>query len=163
MTKKENEEKVEKEEDVQEEVEASSEMTKEEEYLQGWKRARAELDNFKKRIASDAERQREYMKRDLIEPMLSLADNFEAITTHVPEDLQDNAWTQGVLHVVRQLQDILSGYGVEAIDAIDVEFDPAIHEATEPGGQDANTVGEVVRKGYKIGGTVIRPAQVKVK
>lgn len=158
MTKEE----IEKEEG-EEEVTSDSEMTKEEEYLQGWKRARAELDNFKKRIASDAERQREYMKRDLIEPMLSLADNFEAITAHVPAELQDNPWTQGVLHVVRQLQDILSGYGVEVIDAIDVEFNPAIHEASEPGGEDASTVGEVVRKGYKIGDTVIRPAQVKVK
>ncbi|MBI3251679.1 MAG: nucleotide exchange factor GrpE [Candidatus Andersenbacteria bacterium] len=137
--------------------------TKEEEYLEGWQRARAELDNYKKRIAEDRSQSLERLKGIIIEPLLQLSDNFAAVTTHMPERLQKDAWAQGVLHVGRKLETILQEFEVEAIGKVGEEFNPRMHEVVgEEKGEKPNQIAAVVRAGYKIGETVLRPAQVRV-
>lgn len=144
---------------------AVSEALAAREYLAGWQRARAELDNLRKqgqqREADAARRQ----LRAIVEPLLLLSDNFRAIAGHVPAKLKNDPWAQGVLHVVRQLDDILSTYGLQPINQAKVPFDPARHEALADDGAPPGQaqVIEVLRPGYELDGFVIRPAQVKVK
>jgi molecular chaperone GrpE len=136
---------------------------KEKEYLEGWQRARAELDNFRKRTAGEQTQRQERLKAQLIEPLLQLADNFAAMTAHVPESLQEDAWAQGVLHVGRQLDQILQEFGLETIGKVGEEFNPRLHEVIgEEKGSKPNQVTSVTRLGYKVGDTIVRPAQVKV-
>ncbi len=135
---------------------------KEQEYLDGWKRALADLENAQKRMAETAVLQRAAIKRDVVESFLSLADNFRSLVEHAPKE--QNAWVQGVVHIARQFDQTLQGFGVTIIQDTGGIFDPAIHEAVEEvkSEERPGTVIEIVQAGYTIGDTVIRPAKVKV-
>ena len=135
------------------------------EYLEGWQRAKAELDNFKKQSTVERAAERERIIADTIVPLLALADTFGAMAQHVPDELADNAWAQGVVHVAKQLESVLSDYGVTKMTIAQQTFDPQLHEAIEQlADTDAapNTVVEVVQAGYLLGERVLRPAKVKV-
>lgn len=135
------------------------------EYLAGWQRARAELANFRKRLQESSSEQQGQARREAVEPLLSLADNFRAMTAHVPDELQNHAWVTGVLHIARQLDEILAAYEVTAVEEVDVPFDPVRHEALESvsrTGVASGTVVEVVQPGYVMGETVLRAAKVRV-
>lgn len=135
------------------------------EYLSGWQRARADLDNYRRRVLLDQENQRLQAKRQLINDLIPLIDNFRAITVHLPVDLKDNDWVQGVLHVARQLELLLNQFGVVSINQLDQPFDPRLHEAVATVQDQSKSSGSIVailQSGYKIGDQVIRPAKVKV-
>ncbi len=137
-----------------------------EEYLQGWQRARAELDNFRKQIADQNSVAGNRHLVNIVTTFLPIADNFRAITEHLPPDLADNAWAQGVTHVCRQFQDTLQSLGLTEINQINVPFDPNIHEAVASDQADtdhSHTISAIIRPGYRLGETIIRPAQVQVK
>jgi len=65
----------------------------------------------------------------------------------------------------KQLLDALKRRGVEPLEVVGTTFDPAWHEAIahEPaeGRQDGEITGEV-RRGYRIGQRLLRPAMVRV-
>lgn len=135
------------------------------EYLAGWKRARAELDNLRKNMAMDYDGLRQRSVLAAVEPILPLADNFRAMAAHVPPELKNSDWAQGVLHIARQLDGILKSYGVEAIGQRGDKFNPSQHEAVAHARDkelEAGLVVEVVQAGYKLGDKVLRPAKVKV-
>lgn len=136
-----------------------------EEYLSGWQRARADLDNFRKRThAGQAEVAQQQLRR-VIDPILSLNDNFRAMIQHVPDDLQDHTWVTGVLHIARQLSDILSQFGIIEIGHVGDLFDPRVHEAVEHLENSSEKTGHVtavIQAGYQLQDKIIRPAKVKV-
>lgn len=136
--------------------------SREQEYLDGWKRARADLENLQKRMGDMRIQEQQTLKRSVAESLIVLADNFKALTAHAP-DSQD-PWVAGVLHVARQFDQTLSDFGIETIETVGVAFDPTIHEAVEEvaGEGESGTVTEIVQVGYKIGDTTVRPAKVKV-
>jgi molecular chaperone GrpE len=137
---------------------------KEQNYLDGWQRTLAELKNFQQRTREQYLSQSIQVKRQLLEPLLQLADNFQAIVAHIPTELKDNAWAQGVLHVARQFDQVLTDYQLKKIGAAGEVFDPTKHEAVEhvPGDTESGSVIEVVQVGYQLDDTVMRPAKVKV-
>jgi molecular chaperone GrpE len=138
---------------------------KEQEYLAGWQRARAELDNFRKRVLADREQERRRVKQEVIESLLTLADNFQALVRHIPEDRQDDTWVQGVIHITRQFDQVMQEYGIKQINPQGKPFDPTVHEAVaqvKQPGQRSGLIVEVLQPGYQLGGAVIRPAKVKV-
>ena len=139
------------------------EHLKEHEYLAGWKRARADLENLQKRTDIEKQTYRTFLKRDIAETLIPLADNFRSLVAHAP-DTADNPWAAGVVHVARQFEQTLADFGIEVIEKIGEAFDPAIHEAVEEVGSEdqVGKVVEVVQAGYKIGDTTIRPAKVKI-
>lgn len=135
------------------------------EYLEGWKRSRAELQNLKARMHEEAALTRDRITRDVIEDMVGIADNFQALIQHVPPDQASDAWTQGVLHIARHFIQTLEGYGVELIDPKDAQFDPSLHEAIDQvagEGASQGKIAKVVQVGYKFKDKVIRPAKVQV-
>lgn len=135
------------------------------EYLTGWQRARADLDNFRKRMQVSQSDIAEQQLRRVIEPMLSINDNFRAMINHVPADLKNNAWVSGVLHIARQLNDTLAAFGVTVINQTGDPFNPHQHEAIEHvsgSDQPSGTVVHVIQVGYQLGDKMLRPAKVKV-
>lgn len=136
---------------------------KEQEYLDGWKRALADLENVQKRMAETTVIQRAAIKRDIVESFLSLADNFRSLAIHAPKE--QDAWAQGVVHVARQFDQTLQGFGVEMITDTGGIFDPTIHEAVDEiktqEKEKIGTIAEIVQVGYKTGDITIRPAKVK--
>ncbi len=135
------------------------------EYLAGWQRSRAELDNFKKRLETVQLEHGEKQLRALLEPLLSLNDNFRAMILHVPNDLREHPWVVGATHIARQMEDIVTQFGVTVIEPRGEPFDPRRHEAVEHvknSDTPSGTVVEVVQVGYQLRDTLLRPARVKV-
>jgi molecular chaperone GrpE len=71
----------------------------------------------------------------------------------------------GVELIRRQVLEVLRRRGVEPLDVLDQPFDPNWHEAVmyEPadGRPDGEIIGEV-RRGYRLGDRLLRPAMVRV-
>jgi molecular chaperone GrpE len=77
----------------------------------------------------------------------------------------EGALEQGVLLTYRDLHETLLRAGVEAYDPAGEKFDPQWHEAlstrSEPGAEPG-TVLDVMQKGYRLDGLLIRAARVVV-
>jgi molecular chaperone GrpE len=132
------------------------------EYKDGWVRAQADFQNYKKRLERDNELTYISMKGDIVKKILPVLDDLERALQNRPED---NAWANGIELIARKLQNVLESEGIKRIDAEGVEFDPNFHEAIshEPadGVQSGFVIG-VVQNGYMLGERVIRPALVRV-
>jgi molecular chaperone GrpE len=132
------------------------------ENLDGWQRAAAEFQNFKKRIERDRAADHAAMKADLVRQVLPILDDLErALQNRPPED----AWVNGIELIQRKMQGILENQGVRRIEAEGTVFDPNFHEAISQvpvDGVESGRVVAVVLNGYMLGDQVIRPAQVKV-
>lgn len=121
-----------------------------------WKRALADYQNLVKRVESDKREFVKFAQMSLISKLLPSLDILEMSALHSEDP--------GVKMAVKQFQDVLTDDGLEEIIPKAGEiFDHTIHDCSEviPGEPD-NTIAEIVTKGYKIGGSVIRPAKVKV-
>ena len=92
-----------------------------------------------------------------------MVDNLERALASAEESEQHLA--EGVRLVHSELLAVLERNGVEAFDPQGEKFDPEVHEALstrEEDGAKAGTVVDVVEKGYRANGTVLRPARVVV-
>lgn len=132
--------------------------------LEGWKRAQADYQNLKKVSQEEKQEMVKMANAKLLEELIPIFDNFRLAVTQVPEDLADNAWTQGVGYIYKQLLEALQEEGMEVIDPKGEEFNPYEHEAVEreEGGEEENKITEVIQVGYKLNDKVIRTARVKV-
>ncbi len=123
-------------------------------------RAKAEFLNAKKRLLEQQTLDLERQTDRHIETILPLVDSFEAAMKDPKWASADENWRKGIEGIYSQLDGILKGYGIEAIDPVGKAFDPHEHEALSGQG---DTINEVYQKGYKRKDTVIRPAKVSVK
>lgn len=134
--------------------------------LAGWQRAQADYQNLRKESEQARIDSIKLSNKALIENLIPVFDNFAIATKHLPEDLQNNNWVQGIVYIYKQLQDILIAEGVEIINPMGEIFDPNIHEAVETVEsediENQNTIIEVLQVGYKLNGRLIRSARVKV-
>ena len=133
------------------------------EYLNGWKRAKADYINLKKEMDSQNREIKEWMSKIMIIPLLSIVDGFEKAFSEIPENLKNDLWVKGVEGIKKQFEDYLKTQGVEAIKAIGEKFDPFKHEAVESvESGESNVIAEELQRGYLLNGEVLRPAKVKV-
>ena len=135
------------------------------EYLDGWQRARAEFANYKKRVEAEREELRRAGNETLLLKLLPVVDDFERAFQTLPEETADRPWVNGITMILRKLQVILESEGVVSIEAVGQPFDPQRHEAViqeETGDHPDGYVMAEVRRGYRLGERVLRPALVKV-
>jgi molecular chaperone GrpE len=129
----------------------------------GWRRAAAELDNFRKRCAKDLVRAREQERARTAAGWLPVVDNLERALEHASSDPEQII--EGVGAVYQQALSVLADLGFPRRDDMGRAFDPALHEAI---GTIANkelvpgTVAQVVRPGYGRDEEILRPAAVVV-
>ncbi len=132
------------------------------ENLDGWQRAVAEFQNYKKRIDRDRESDKAIMKGDLIKKVLPVLDDLERALQNRPAE---DAWASGIELIQRKLQSILEAEGLKRIEAEGTQFDPNFHEAISyesADGLESGRVIAVVQNGYMLGDYVVRPAMVRV-
>jgi molecular chaperone GrpE len=127
-------------------------------------RAQADFANLKRRSQQELASRVAFIKADVTRSVLPVVDSLERAVAHKPDDLADNDWANGVDAICKQLQKILSNYGVSKIEAVGAEFDPNLHEAVSMDESEGDTevVVEELQTGYKLNETVIRHAMVKV-
>jgi molecular chaperone GrpE len=151
-----------KEETKIEETEVEKLTKERDEYLDGWKRAKADLANYKKEEAQRMEQFVKYSTQAVIADLVTVLDSFDLGLSVIKSD--DPA-RKGVILIKNQLEDILRRYGMERIETKKGEvFDPSIHEAVETVESDAppGTIADELSPGYRLQGKIIRPARVNV-
>ena len=128
-------------------------------------RAQADLANYRRRVEEEREELRQASAARFLLKLLPILDDLQRALDHAPADAQEEAWLEGIRLIERSLDTLLASEGVTPIEAEGQPFDPWEHEAVfsiEAEGQEHGTVVNVVRKGYKHHGKVLRVAQVTV-
>ena len=122
-----------------------------------YKRILAEYDNFRKRTQKEKETTYQDAQMATVAAFLPVLDNLERGAA------QENA-DEGVKLILKQFQDILTKYHVEACGQEGEAFDPNFHNAVlhEDGeGSGETVIAQVLQKGYTMNGKLIRAAMVK--
>jgi molecular chaperone GrpE len=129
-------------------------------------RARAEVDNVRRRAAQDVEKARKFALEKFAAEMLSTVDNLERALQNIDKDDESNtAIIEGIELTYQGLLASLEKFAIQAIDPQDQPFNPELHQAMsmqEIEGVAPNTVIAVMQKGYELNGRLIRPAMVMV-
>jgi molecular chaperone GrpE len=149
-------------EDASEDPLASAERERDE-YLDLARRTQADFENYRKRAAREAAAAGERAKSGLVRELLPIVDNLERALTSAEDGEQHLA--EGVRLVHSELIAVLERNGVQQFDPAGDRFDPAEHEALSmrsDGESEPGVVLDVVEKGYRANGTVLRPARVVV-
>lgn len=131
----------------------------EKEYLAGWKRARADLLNYKKEEMERIGGLVEYAHAEFLLKLLPILDNLE----RAEKTIQD----PGFLQIAKQFRDFLKRQGVAELNpaAGKEKFNPEVHEAVgeaEETNLEPGTITEVVEKGYTLNKKLLKPAKVKL-
>lgn len=130
------------------------------EYLNGWKRAKADLINYQKDEQKRLEEFVKYASKELIRELITVMDSFDLAIAAMADKAD-----KGTLMIRTQMEDVLKKQGLERLTvSVGAQFDPAVHEAVAAveSTESPGTVVEEVGRGYVLNGRVIRPARVKV-
>jgi len=128
-------------------------------------RERADLENFKRRVAREREEAVRYGNETLVRDLLPVLDNLERALEHANTGGNGQPLLEGVNLVLAGLLDALERHGVTCVPALGERFDPSRHEAMEQVESDEHEPNTVVRehqKGYMLHDRLIRPALVGV-
>jgi len=126
-------------------------------------RAKAEAENARRRADDEISKARKFAVESFAESLLPVADSLEAGLTI--KDATPQQIREGGEATLKQLKSVLERNKVMAIDPpAGTKFDPHQHQAISmvPSKQEANTVVDVLQKGYLIAERVLRPALVTV-
>lgn len=132
------------------------------EYLGMAQRVQADFENFRRRNAGVRAEAYEDGAASFIKTILPVVDNLDRALSVASGD---EALTNGVRMVQKQLTEALEKRGVRIIDRVGQVFDPKLEDAVIQGSPDEGepgTVAQVMQKGYQLGDSVLRHAMVKV-
>ena len=151
------------EQEILEQTEEASDKPAEqpEDYLALAQRIQADFENYRKRAVREAAAAGERARSGLVRELLPIVDNLERALASAEEGEQHLA--EGVRLVHAELIAVLERNGVEQFDPAGEKFDPSEHEALSVRDEgESGLVLDVVEKGYRTNGTVLRPARVVV-
>lgn len=127
--------------------------------------ATEELEAARARVERDRERALVETKAQVIDKMLPVLDNLDR-SIEAATNSPDTALREGIELVRAQFEDALTGMGLERIPSVGERFDPSVHEAIAMVEVDDperdNVVVDEWRRGYRLGGRVVRSPQVRV-
>lgn len=129
-------------------------------------RAKAELENLRKRHDRDLANAHKYALERFVSELLPVRDSMElGLDAAHGENADLDKLREGTELTLNLLSAAMDKFNIEAIDPQDQTFDPALHQAMSMQpveGVDPNTVVNVVQKGYTLNGRLVRPAMVIV-
>lgn len=123
-------------------------------------RLQADMENMRRRHQREKEDLWEVVAADLLCQLLPTMDNFDRAIKVLPT----GDWTQGMVMVHKQFQEVLARVGLTPVDCA-CAFDPQYHEAVaidEDPTSPENTITAELERGYKLRGRVLRPSKVRV-
>jgi molecular chaperone GrpE len=131
-------------------------------YLDNWRRAEADFQNYKRRAEQERDDSRRFAGISLISNLLPIVDDLERAFGSLDGGLAGLTWLDGLRLIYRKLVMLLENAGVKPIEAAGQPFDPRYHEAVAHiEGEDGKVLSEVQR-GYMLHDRVLRPAMVVV-
>ncbi|WED21306.1 nucleotide exchange factor GrpE [Vibrio sp. JC009] len=129
-------------------------------------RAKAEVDNMRRRTEQEIDKARKYALNKFAEELLPVIDNLERAISHA--DMENEAVkpvVEGVELTHKTFIDTVAKFGLKEINPEGQPFNPEFHQAMsiqESEDFEPNTVMFVMQKGYELNGRVVRPAMVMV-
>ena len=133
-------------------------------YLALAQRTQADFENFRKRAAREAALASDRGMSKLAKELLPALDHLE-LALRSAEEHGGGEFAKGIRQIQAELLGALGRVGIQAYSPKGEPFDPSEHEAmaSQPvEGAESGTVTEVYQQGYRINGTVLRPARVVV-
>ena len=134
-----------------------------EEYLNNWKRERADFINYKKEELKRLEEVAKFGSEEVIKDLISVLDSFElAISTLEKSDAK---LEKGIYMIKIQLEDVLRRRGLRKIKVNkNDKFDPNFHEAvgSVEGDGHSGAIAEEIETGYMLYDKVLRPTRVRL-
>ncbi len=134
--------------------------------LENWEqylRAKAEMDNLRRRSVKDVENAHKYGTEKFATELLPVLDSMTmGLAT---ENASAETLREGMELTLSMLQKMMEKLGIEEIDPVNEKFDPEKHQAMsmQPNGEvEPNTVIAVMQKGYSLNDRLLRPAMVMV-
>ncbi|MEK7621230.1 MAG: nucleotide exchange factor GrpE [Patescibacteria group bacterium] len=128
-------------------------------------RTRADFENFRRRSELDKATARSAGQTSAILKLLPVIDNIERAIGHMPDELKNDKWAQGVAGLAKNLDKSLADLSLKRIDAKPgAPFNPDLHEAIQFDESDGEheVIAQELQSGYLLGETPIRHAMVKV-
>ncbi len=126
-------------------------------------RIQAEMINFRKRKEDEVANMYKYANEDILKSMLGIIDNFERALAM--ENEENKEFLKGFHMIYTSILKIMEENEVKEIEALDIPFDPSVHQAVmteKVDGKEPGIVIQVLQKGYKYKERVLRPSMVKV-
>lgn len=126
-------------------------------------RARAEVDNMRRRAQDDVSKARKFGIESFAESLVPVKDSLEAALAQTDQTIE--TLREGVDVTLKQLSSAFERNQLKEISPVQGDkFDPHLHQAISsiPGEQPANTVIQLLQKGYVISDRTLRPALVIV-
>jgi molecular chaperone GrpE len=133
--------------------------------LDQWKRAEADLQNYRKRVEKERGELVKFGTAGLMRALLPTLDDLERALQTLPEVCHRLTWAEGMLLIERKLHLTLEREGLKEIEALGKSFDPSKHEALaqeETSAFPEGHVSAVLQRGYMLHDRVLRPAMVQV-
>lgn len=128
-------------------------------------RTRADFENYRKRAETEKAMARASGRVSAIEQLLPVIDTIERAIVHVPDDLKENTWAQGIVSLAKRLDKAMQGLDVKRIEATPgTPFNPEFHEAVHFDESDGEheVIAEELQAGYMLGDDILRHSMVKV-
>lgn len=129
-------------------------------------RARAELENLRRRQAAELEKAHKFALDGFVRELLQVRDSLELGQAAARDEAADVAkLREGTELTLKLLADVMAKFGVEPIDPEGEPFNPDYHQAMSLQPREdvpPSTVVTVIQKGYVLNGRLVRPALVMV-
>ena len=129
-------------------------------------RARAEVDNARRRASMDIEKAHKFALEKFANELLPVVDNLErALQVADKNNEAIKPMIEGVEMTLKSMVGALEKSGMKQVDPEGDAFDPGQHQAmtmVESADHKPNTVMSVMQKGYELNGRLLRPAMVVV-
>ena len=129
-------------------------------------RARAEIDNVRKRVEQDVDKARKFALEKFSNELLPVIDNLErALESTDKDNPQHQAMVEGLELTLKSFLDTVKKFGIEVINTQDSQLNPDLHQAISMVESPEHQSGQIVntiQKGYTLNGRLIRPAMVIV-
>ncbi len=128
-------------------------------------RLQADFENYRKRTLREREAERLRANEDLMQELLPVLDHLELGLKTAEKHKVESSVIQGFEMVLDQALGVLRRFGLEPMDAEGELFDPHAHESVALAPSDTTPRDMVltqVRRGYRLGSQLLRPAQVVV-
>ncbi len=126
-------------------------------------RAKAEMDNLRRRNTKDVENAHKYGIEKFVTELLPVLDGMAmGLAT---EDASAESLREGMELTMNMMGKMMEKLGIEEVDPLNEKFDPEKHQAMtmQPNAEvEPNTVIAVMQKGYVLNDRLIRPAMVMV-
>lgn len=128
-------------------------------------RNRADFENYRKRVDSEKQAAKIHGATSMVQKLLPVIDTIDRAIVHMPDELKDNQWAQGIAGLDKQLLKILDELHIQKINAEPgTQFDPALHQAVQMDDAEGGVeiIAEELQSGFLLEGVPIRHAMVKV-